>query len=268
MIFVSTPSEYSRYGTYLPECQVTPFVSTNSGVNVGGISIQSSTNRAIRVTGIYLNGTAYSFPQPVEIINRDVYGLAGVYPNVSESVGKAVRDLYSSVFSMSEKPFLFTVGWNPNANENYTAHIIDNSAITGHNNNVAYMIYQYKGNNGVWGANTGPTYNGYGTDTPTINSDVDPIMRCALKNLKNIQIKSLYTTNPDIILEGIADNPTNLTIKFTYLEHLSTAFIDQLLYPLTQKNPAVNGQFLKIGNLNLSPSTRTTLENLNWTFLF
>jgi hypothetical protein len=93
-------------------------------------------------------------------------------------------------------------------------------------------------------------------------------MRCALKNLKNIQIKSLYTTNPDIILEGIADNPTNLTIKFTYLEHLSTAFIDQLLYPLTQKNPAVNGQFLKIGNLNLSPSTRTTLENLNWTFLF
>lgn len=267
MIFISRPTEYSDYGTYLPPCDATPFNITTSAMNVGGIGISASTNRAVRVTGVRLNGTDYFFPQPVEFINRDVYNIAGVYPNASERVGKAMRDLYYNTFNLSNIPFLFTVGWNPTGSENYTAHVIDNDPINGFNNNTSFMIYQFKMNNGVWGTNIINTYNTLSTGAISINSDVDPFMRCAIKNLKEVQLKSLYTATPDIILEGLSNTPSNLNVKLTYLEHLSLDYIDQLLYPLLKKTPT-NCTISKIGNVNLRPSTKTALQTKGYTFLF
>lgn len=266
MIFISRPTEYSDYGTYLPSCDVTPFDITTSAMNVGGIGISSATNRAVRVTGIRLNSTDYYFPQPVEFINRDLYGLAGVHPKASENVGKVMKDLYST-FNMYNVPFLFTVGWNPIDSENYTAHVIDNSTITNLSNSSAFMIYQFKMNNGVWGANVLNTYNTLSTGAITINSDIDPFVRCAIKDLKEVQLKSLYTETPDIILEGLSNTPSNLNIKLTYLEHLSLDYMDQLLAPLLRKTPT-NCTISRIGNVNIRPSTRTALQTKGYIFLF
>lgn len=266
MIFISRPTEYSDYGTYLPQCDATPFDISTSAMNVGGIGISSATNRAVRVTGIRLNGTDFYFPQPVEFINRDVYGLAGVHPKASENVGKVVRDFYSTL-NMYNIPFLFTVGWNPTDSENYTAHVIDNNVANGLSNNVAFMIYQFKMNNGIWGSNILSTYNTLSTGAITINSDVDPFMRCAIKNLKEVQLKSLYTETPDIILEGLSNTPSNLNVKLTYLEHLSLDYIDQLLAPLLRKTPT-NCTISKIGNVNIRNSTRTALQTKGYVFLF
>ena len=268
MIFIHKAQTYSPFGTFIPDCKSVPFSGGANKMNIGGLGFNSATNNAVRVVGMKINGSEQLFDSPVEFINRALYGVQGVYPKASELVGNAVRTFYYNEYSMEEVPFLFTCGWDVNLQKNYTAHAIDNSSITGHTNTSAYMIYQFQDNLGVWGANTGATYNILSTASLAIESDIDPYMRCSLENILAIEIKSLYTTNPDIILLGVIENPVNLNILLTYVSHLSSSFIDQLFYPILQKGTATNCTVDKIGAVYMSLSLKTQLQNLGWTVNF
>lgn len=264
MIFIHKAQTYSPFGTYIPECKSVPFDGGSNKMNIGGIGFSTNTNNAVRIMGIKINGTEHLFTNSIEFINRTLYGVQGVYPNASELVGNAIRTFYYDEFSMEDVPFLFTCGWDATLQKNYTAHAIDNSSITGHTNTNAYLIYQFQDNLGVWGANTGNTYNIVSTASLAIESDIDPYMRCSLENILNIEIKSLYTTQPDIILSGVIENPVNLTIQLTYVSHLSSAFIDQLFYPILQKGNCTGCAINKVGVVNMSLTLKTQLQNLGW----
>lgn len=269
MFFVANAQKYSPFGTPLPPCQVTPFSSSVGGMNIGGIGILASSVIAVRIVGARINNTEHFFPTPVLVIDRLVNGIAGTYSNASELVGNAMRTLYSSVFSMSKIPFLFTIGWDVVLSKNYTAHAIDNSTITNHNNANAYMIYQFRDINGIWGSNYGNgTYNVLSTTSLAIESDIDPLMRCSLNNITNIEIKSLYTSQPDIILSGIPMNPNNINILLTYISYLSYAQIDQLFYPVLQLGAATGCSIDNFDTVNMSAGTKAQLQALGWAVNF
>lgn len=268
MIIVNNPNSYSTFGTFLPQCRSEPFSGDSYGLNIGGIGILTPSVLGVRVVGIRINLNDYFFNKPVEIIDRINYSTIGIVPNVSKLVGESVRSLYENQFSLIGVPFLFTLGWDPILMQNYTAHAIDNSDISGHDNATAYMIYQFKNNSGVWGANYSGSYNGVSTTALAINSDIDPYVRCCLENIKKIELKSLYTQQPDVILEGIKKNPTNMTIDLTYNTHLSISFIDQLFYPILQKGTATNSKIRASGFVNMSISLKSKLQNLGWTVSF
>lgn len=269
MIFLNNAKTYSVYGTELPECKSIPFDSGTHKMNIGGIGFFVHSTLAVRVVGMKLNGVEYFFSSPVVFIDRMLYGTFGIVPNASELVGNAVRSLYYDQFSLEEIPFLFTCGYDGVLGQNYTAHAIDNSSISGLNNTDAYMIYQFKNNAGVWGANYGAgTYNILSTASLAIESDIDPYMRCSLENILEIEIKSLYTTTPDIILSGMKQNPVNVTILLTYVSHLSSAFIDQLFYPVLQLGTATGCVINNIEPVNMSISLKNQLQSLGWTVNF
>ncbi len=241
-----------------------PFSGGLNEMNIGGIGIGASNNLGVRVVGVRLDGQNRIFTTPVTIIDRQLYGIGGVVPSASKDVGAAVRDVYSNVFSLSNIPFLFTVGWNANALENYTAHAIDNDPDNGLNNPTAYMIYQFKDMFGVWGANYAPSFNYLAQSSLAINSDIDPFARCALSSVKNIELKSLYTTQPDIILESMPNNPQNITITLTYMSHLSSIFMEQIFYPVIEKGVSTNCEINGSSLTNLPSTTKTNLQNLGW----
>lgn len=269
MIFIGKSQAYSKYGTYLPECKAVPFSTGSLEMNIGGIGIVAATNTAVRVVGIKIDGTERFFDVPVTFIDRNLFGVSGIYPNASELVGNAVRDLYQSEFSLTEIPFLFTCGWDVVLSRNYTAHAIDNNGVSPHNNTNAYMIYQFRDNFGNWGLNYGSgTYNNPTTASLAIESDIDPYMRCSLENIQNIEIKSLFTTTPDIILEGIKENPENLTILLTYVSYLTSDEIAQLFNPILQKGAATNCDINNIDPVNMSEALKTELETLGWSVNF
>jgi len=265
MIFLNNAKTYSTYGTELPDCKSVPFDGGSNKMNIGGLGFSISTNQAVRVVGVKLDGTEYFFPNPVVFIDRTLYGTSGVLPNASELVGNAMRSLYFDEFALEEIPFLFTCGYDSVLLKNYTAHAIDNSSISGLTNTSAYMIYQFKDNLGVWGSNYGSgTYNILATASLAIESDIDPYMRCSLENILNIEIKSLYTNTPDIILSGMPINPFNITILLTYVSHLSSAFIDQLFYPVLQLGTATGCIINNIGTVNMSITLKNQLQSLGW----
>lgn len=269
MIFINNGSTYSPFGTELPECKAIPFDGGTSKMNIGGVGFSTSTNLAVRIVGVKLNGTEYFFPNPVVFIDRSLYGTAGILPNASELIGNAMRSLYVDEFSLEDIPFLFTSGYDSVLQKNYTAHAIDNSSISGLTNTDAYMVYQFKNNLGVWGSNYGAgTYNILTTASLAIESDIDPYMRCSLENIKNIEIKSLFTSNPDIILSGMPDNPVGVTILLTYVSHLSSAFIDQLFYPVLQLGTATGCIVNNIGAVNMTTTLKNELQALGWTVNF
>lgn len=266
MIFIGKTQRYTRYGTYLPECKAVPFDNGTNKMNIGGIGINGNSNTGVRLVGAKVNTVEYLFDNPVLIIDRLNYGVAGIVPNASELVGNAMRTLYQNEFSLIEIPFLFTCGWDEVLIKNYTAHAFDNSSISGHDNSDAYMIYQFRDIYGNWSVNYGSgTYNLVTTTSLAIESDIDPYMRCSLENIEDIEIKSVYTTTPDIILDGVADNPNNLTILLTYVSYLTEDEITQLFYPILQKGAATSCTINKIGNINMSASLKSQLEGLGWT---
>jgi len=268
MIFIHKANKYSPFGTHIPDCKSVPFDGGANKMNIGGLGFNAATNNAVRATGIKINGSIYTFDVPVEFINRTNYGVQGIYPNASEIVGNTIRTFYYNEFGMEDVPFLFTCGWDATLQKNYTAHAIDNSSITGHTNTSSYLIYQFQDNLGVWGSNTGNTYNLVSTASLAIESDIDPYMRCSLENISTFELKSLYTTKPDIIFLGVPDNPSNLTILLTYVSHLSSEFIDQLFYPILQKGVSTGCEVNKIGAVNMTNSLKTELQNLGWTVNF
>jgi hypothetical protein len=265
MIFIHKKQNYNEFGTNIPDCDAQSFSTDFNGINRGGISIASNTE-ATRIMGARINGQDYFFNSPVVIIDRLLYGQAGIVPDVSEKVGNAMRDLYRTEFNLTGIPFLFTCGWDTPLNLNYTSHAIDNSGISGHNNVTSYMIYQFRNNN-IWSASTGVTYNLMGDGRLAINSDIDPRMTCALSDLKFLEIKSLFTNTPDIIMENIRNNPDDLTISLTYVTHLTEEFITRLLYPLLNKGMVNNSKIQKIGDVNLNNSLRNALIALGWNVL-
>lgn len=243
---------------------MTPFSSLANDMNIGGIGISATNNLGVRVVGIRLDGSNRYFTLPVTIIDRFLYGLSGVVPDVSKIVGAAVRDIYTDVFSLSDIPFLFTVGWNANTLENYTAHAIDNNPDNGLNNPSAYLIYQFKNMSGVWSNDYAPSFNYLSTSSLAINSDIDPLARCALNSVDTIELKSLFTQQPDIILDGLPSTPSNKTINLTYMSHLSIAFLDQLFFPLLQKNNVTNSEINGTTLTLLSTTTKNNLQNKGW----
>lgn len=269
MVFINKAKTYSPYGTNIPECKSVPFLGSLNKMNIGGVGFLNNTNTAVRIVGVKIDTTEYFFPTPIVFLDRMVYGVAGVYPNASELIGNAMRTFYYDEFTLVDIPFLFTCGWDANLNKNYTAHAIDNSVISGHNNSDAYMIYQFKDNFGTWGTNYGSgTFNYVTTAALAIESDIDPYMVCSLENIQDIEIKSLYTSTPDIILAGVKDNPNNLEIKLTYVSHLSSSFIDQLFYPILQKGVVTNCQVTNIGPVSMSSTLKSQLQTLGWVVNF
>lgn len=265
MIFIHRPQVYTKFGTHVPDCKSVPFSSSINGMNKGGIGVLSSLHNAVRIVGARINGTDKIFPTPVNVIDRTLYGPTGIFPNASELVGNAMRTMYLDEFSLTDIPFLFTIGWDASLSRNYTAHAIDNSSISGHGNGTAYMIYQLRSNAGVWGSNYGSgTFNVVTTASLAIESDIDPYMRCSLENITDIEIKSLFTTNPDGILLGVKDNPNNLNILLTYVSHLSSAFITQLFDPILDKGVATGCEINNIGTVNMTPTLKLQLQNLGW----
>lgn len=269
MIFINKPQKYSPFGTNLPDCKSIPFDSGEDKINIGGIGISINSNTSVRCVGVKLNGVEYFFPNPVVFIDRTLYGPAGVFPNTSELIGNAMRSLYFNEFSLTDVPFLFTCGYDSVSLQNFTAHGIDNSSITNHNNTNAYMIYQFRDNSGNWSANYGSgSFNFAFTSSIAINSDIDPYMRCSLENISNIELKSLYTTQPDIILSGLKNNPNNVSITLTYISHLSSNFIDQLFYPVLQLGQSTNCSVFNIGAVNMSTNLKLKLQELGWFITF
>jgi hypothetical protein len=130
------------------------------------------------------------------------------------------------------------------------------------------MIYQFKDNSGTWNANYNGSFNSISTTSLAINSDIDPYARCCLSNITKIELKSLYVNQPDIILEGVKKNPSNMIIDLTYNAHLSSSFIDQLFYPILQKGAATNSKIRASGFVNMSTSLKNNLQNLGWTISF
>ena len=270
MILSANTQSYSTYGTHLPTCTTLPFIYGVNQMNLGGIGISSTNSTKVRVVGIKLNGANRYFSTPVIIIDRTLYGVGGVVPNVSELVGNAVRTIYQSVFNLTNIPFLFTVNWDSTFLKNFTSHAIDNSTHTNHNNNNCFMIYQFLNSSGVWGADYLNTFNSldsnFGPVTPlSINSDVYLYIRFALSSINKIEIASLVTAHPDIILEGLPINPIDIEINLTYLQKLSESLITQLLYPLLLKETATNCVINITGTINLNNEIKTQLQSLGWT---